>query len=72
MHAAARAMQQASYAAERITELWAEAHTHPRGTGQKPCAFERCTECGRVMVGWSAYQWSTLVREPCPRSGKPR
>ena len=21
-------------------------------------------------IGWSVYQWSSLVREPCPRCGK--
>ena len=35
-----------------------------------PHAFGRCINCGRVIIGWSAYQWSILVREPCPRCGK--
>ncbi|MDE2786645.1 MAG: hypothetical protein OXL37_08280 [Chloroflexota bacterium] len=69
--AATRAIQHAGYTDEYITELRSEPLTHLQGDGQKPCAFGRCTQRGRVMVGWSAYQWSTLVREPCPRRGKP-
>ena len=31
--------------------------------------FVRCAECGRVIIGWSIYQWPTHQREPCPRCG---
>ena len=41
------------------------------GGGQQPYAFGHCTNCSRLIIGWSAYRWSVLVREPCPRCGKP-
>ena len=68
---AIKAMQEARYTHEDIEELVAAAFEHLKAEGHQPYAFERCTECGRVIIGWSAYQWSILVRKPCPRCGKP-
>ena len=36
-----------------------------------PYAFGHCTNCRKLIIGWSFYLWSVLVREPCPRCGKP-
>ena len=71
MLAAISAMREAGYAQEDIQELAADAWEHIEAGGHQPHAFGHCTNCGRLIVGWSAYQWSILVREPCPRCGKP-
>ena len=64
------AMREAGYTQEDIQELAGEAWTHLERSGHQPHAFGHCINCGRVIVGWSVYQWSILVREPCPRCGK--
>ena len=64
------AMREVGYAQEDVQELAREAWEHLEGAGHRPHAFGRCINCGRVIIGWSAYQWSILVREPCPRCGK--
>ena len=65
------AMREAGYTQEDVQELAREAWEHLEGGGHQPHAFGRCINCGRVIIGRSAYQWSILVREPCPRCGKP-
>ena len=35
--------------------------------GRQPYAFGHCS---KLIIGWSVYQWSILVCEPCPRCGK--
>ena len=64
------AMREAGYTREDVQELTSEAWEHLEGGG-RPYSFGNCSNCGRVIIGWSAYQWSILVREPCPRCGKP-
>ena len=46
-------------------------HDNVEGGNHQPYAFGHCTNCHRLIIGWSAYQWFILVREPCPKSGKP-
>ena len=69
---AIRAMRETGYTRE---DVQGAGHRRPSNTSKpmahQPHAFGHCTNCGRVIVGWSAYQWSILVREPCPRCGKP-
>ena len=65
------AMREAGYTQQDILDLAGDALEHLESDGHQPHAFGRCINCGRVIVGWSAYQWSILVREPCPRCGKP-
>ena len=62
-------MREAGYTQEDVQDLAAEAWGHLEGGGQQPYAFGHCTNCSRLIIGWSAYQWSVL--EPCPRCGKP-
>lgn len=52
-------------------ELMVAAFEHLEGDGHQPYAFGHCTECGRLIIGWSAYQWPIVVQEPCPKCGKP-
>ena len=65
------AMRAAGYTQEDITELVTAAFEHLEDEPNQPYAFGHCTNCRRLIIGWSAYQWSVLVREPCPRCGKP-
>ena len=65
------AMREAGYTQEDVQELAGEAWDHLEGGGHQPHAFGHCINCGRVIIGWSSYQWSILVRDPCPRCGKP-
>ena len=62
-HQAAGAVRQRSGAAAGEKGL--------EGVDHKPYAFGNCSHCGRVIIGWSAYRWSILVGEPCPRCGQP-
>ena len=63
------AMREAGYTREDVQELTSEVWGYEGGG--HPYAFGNCSHCGRFIIGWSAYQWSILVREPCPRCGKP-
>ena len=65
------AMRAAGYIQENITELVTAAFQHLEGDHVRPYAFGRCTNCNRLIIGWSVYQWSILVRDPCPRCGEP-
>ena len=65
------AMREAGYAQEDVQELAGEAWEHLEGGGHQPHTFGHCTNCRRLIIGWSAYQWSILVREPCPRAASP-
>ena len=71
MLAAISAMREAGYTQQDVQELAGDAWEHLQNGGQCLHAYGRCVNCGRVIVGWSAYQWSILVRDPCPRCGKP-
>ena len=71
MLAAIRAMREAGYNEADIRELVGEAFQHLDSDADHPHAYGHCLNCGRAIIGWSAYQWSTLVREPCPNCGKP-
>ena len=71
MLAAVAAMREAGYTREDIHELAADAFDHIEAGGQRPHAIGHCSNCGRVIIGWSAYAWSMVVREPCPRCSKP-
>ena len=64
-------MREAGYTQEDINELVNAAFEHLEGDPVQPHAFGHCLNCGRLIVAWSVYQWSILVREPCPRCGKP-
>ena len=68
---AIRAMREAGYTQDEVQDLAGEAWPHLEDGGHQPYAFGHCINCGRVIVGWSAYQWSILVREPGPRCGQP-
>ena len=63
------AMREAGYTQEDVHEMAGEAWGY-EGGGQ-PYAFGNCSNCGRMIIGWTAYQWSILVREPCSRCGQP-
>ena len=65
------AMRVAGYTQEDVQELVTAAFQHLEGDPRQPYAFGRCTNCRRLIIGWSVYQWSILVREPCPRCGEP-
>ena len=65
------AMRETGYTGDDVLDLVRDAWDHLEGDGQQPHAFGHCTNCGRLIIGWSAYQWTILVREPCPRCGKP-
>ena len=65
------AMRDAGYSDDDVVDLVKDAWDHLEGGGQRPHAVGHCTECGRVIVGWSAHQWAILVREPCPHCGQP-
>ena len=64
-------MREAGYTQEDAQELCTAAFEHLESEGHKPLTFGRCLNCNQLTIGWSAYQWSITVREPCPRCGKP-
>ena len=64
---ALRTMREASYTQEDVEQPVENAPEHLEGGTTRPCAFERCTECRAIIIGWSAYQRSILVREPCAK-----
>ena len=70
MLGAISAMREAGYSTGGNVQELAREWGHLECGGQ-PYAFGNCSHCGRVIIGWSAYQWSILVREPCPRCGQP-
>ena len=61
----------AGYTQEDVQELVTAAFQHLEGKPHQPYACGHCTNCNRLIIGWSVYQWSILVREPCPKCGKP-
>ena len=67
---ALRAMREAGFTQGDVQDLVTAAFEHLEGGATRPYAFGRCTNCNRLIIGWSVYQWSTLVREPCPKCGK--
>ena len=68
---AASPVHPCSYGLATAQELMVAAFEHLEGDGHQPYAFGHCTECGRLIIGWSAYQWPIVVQEPCPKCGKP-
>ena len=68
---AINAMRESGYNQEDIQELVTAAFQHLEGGPPKPYAFGHCTNCNRFLIGWSPYQWSVLVREPCRHCGQP-
>ncbi len=68
---AINAMRAAGFTQEDIQELVTAAFEHLEGDPRHPYAYGHCTNCNKLIIGWSVYQWSALVREPCPRCGKP-
>ena len=64
------AMRATGYTQDDIQELVTAAFEHLEGGATRPYAFGRCTNCRRLIIGWSVYQWSIAVSEPCPRCGK--
>jgi hypothetical protein len=71
MLTAIAAMHEAGYTKDDIQEFTGETWDHIEAGADGPYAFGHCTNCNRIIIGWSAYQWGILVREPCPRCGKP-
>ena len=71
MLGAISAMREAGYTREDVQDLVAQTWHHLEGLSSTPYAFGNCSHCGRVIIAWSAYQWSILVREPCSRCGQP-
>ena len=65
------AMREAGFTQDDVQDLITAAFQHLAGDSSTPYAFGRCTNCRKLIVGWSVYQWSILVRDPCPRCGKP-
>ena len=66
------AMRETGYTKEDVQELVTAAFDHIEGGDtHQPYAFGHCTNCGRLIIGWSVYQWAILVRGPCPKCGKP-
>lgn len=49
-------MQEAGYPQDDILELAGDALQHLETDGHQLHAFSRCINCGRVIIGWSAYQ----------------
>ena len=37
--------------------LAADAFDHIEAGGHRPHAVGHCSNCGRVIIGWSAYAW---------------
>ena len=65
------AMREAGFTHEDLQDLLAAAFDHLEGVSSTPYAFGRCAHCNRWIIGWSPYQWSALVRAPCPKCGEP-
>lgn len=61
------AMREAGYTQDRLQDLVTTAFQHLDSGSSTPYAFGSCTNCGRLILGWSPYQRSILVREPCPK-----
>ena len=61
----------AGYTQEDVQELVTAAFQHLEGKPHQPYACGHCTNCRKLIIGSSVYLWSVLVREPCPRCGKP-
>ena len=54
---AINAMREAGYTQEDTQELASHAWEHLEGGAtRRPYAFGHCTECSRLIIGWSAYQ----------------
>ena len=68
---AVSAMRDAGYTQEDVQELASDAWEHLDGDQERPHAMGHCLNCNWLIIGWSAYQWSILVRDPCPKCGKP-
>ena len=68
---AIRAMRETGYTREDVQGLVTDAFEHIEANGHQPYAFGHCTNCHRLIIGWSAYHWSIAVSDPCPRCGKP-
>ena len=61
------AMQEAGYTQDLVTA----AFEHVEGDPPKPYAFGRCTNYNQLIIGWSVYQRSLLVHDPCPKRCEP-
>ena len=68
---AIRAMRETGYTREDVQGLVTDDFEHIEDTGHQPYAFGHCTNCRRLIIGWSADHWSIAVSDPCPRCGKP-
>ena len=65
------AIRAAGYTQEDVQEPVTAAFQHIEGEPHQPYACGHCTNCRMLTIGSSVYLWSVLVREPCPRCGKP-
>ena len=65
--AAIAAMREAGYSHDDVLDLMKDAWEHLEGDPHQPHAVGPCSHCNRLIIGWSPYQWSALVREPCPK-----
>ena len=69
---AIRAMRETGYTREDVQVDWSPTPSnYIEANGHQPYAFGHCTNCHRLIIGWSAYHWSIAVSDPCPRCGKP-
>ena len=65
------AIRAAGYTQEDVQELVTAAFEHLDGDPSQPYACGHCTNCRRLIIGWSVYHWSILVSEPCPGAESP-
>gem|GEM_PF-6808098 len=52
-------------ARDGIREMATAAFERVDGDSVQPHAHGSCTNCNRLIIGWSARRWSILAREPC-------
>ena len=68
---AINAMREFGYTQENVQELVTHAWEHLEGSAHQPYAFGHCTNCNRLIIGWSVYQWTVLVHDPAPGAESP-
>ena len=68
---AIRALRETGYTRADVQGLVTDAFEHIEANGHQPYACGHCTNCRRLIIGWSAYHWSIAVSDPCPRCGEP-
>ena len=69
---AIRAMRETGYTREDVQGLAGDVLEHLEANGHQPYGFGHCTNCHRLIIGWSAYQWFILVASRVPRAASPR